>query len=182
MLPCVPALVGQPGHLRSDGHARCSGGTSPCHPFRRAPPSCNHLPAWQRFPCAEPRLCPSTGTRNTPCENRPLAHAHASHLPIHADEHKSKLGPRLPRAQVHKTTGRHGGRRFHDPPGGGARYVRAAPPAGRRLDLINSGTMRISTVRASPRDAPFDARSPVPTFTMLASPPKARLIMYSCSF
>ena len=162
MLRCVPPPVGQPGHLRSDGHARCSGGACSCHPFRRAPPSCNHLPAWQRLPCAEPRLCSGTSTRNMPCGICPSACAHASHSPDHADGHKSKKGPLVPRAQVHQQTGGGGDRRFLDAPGGGARDVRAAAPAGRRLVLINSGTMRISMVRTSPRGAPFDARSPVP--------------------
>ena len=66
------------------------------------------------------------------------------------------------RAQVHEISTRHGGRRFHDAPGGGARDVRATAAAERRLTLINPGTMRIPTVRASPRNASFDARSPVP--------------------
>ena len=162
MLLRAPPPVGQPGHLRSDGRTRCSGGACSCHPARRAPPSCNHLPAWQRLPCAEPRLCPSTGTRNMPCGDRPFACAHASHSPVHANAHKSMKGPLVPRAQVHRQTGGGVGRRFHDAPGGGARDVQAAAPAGRRLVLINLGTERISTVRASPRDAPFDARSPVP--------------------
>ena len=162
MLLCAPPPVGQPGHLRSDGRTRCSGGACSCHPARRAPPSCNHLPAWQRLPCAEPRLCPSTGTRNMPRGNRPLARAHASHSPVHADKRKSKKGPLVPRAQVHQQIGGGGGRRFPDAPGGGARDVRAAAPAGRRLILIKSGTERISVVRSSPRGAPFDSRSPVP--------------------
>ena len=162
MLPCVPAPVGQPGHLRSDGRARCSGGACSCHPFRRAPPSCNHLPAWQSLPCAEPGLCPSTGTRNMPCGDRPLACAHASHSHIHADGTKLDKGPLVPRAQVQQQDGGGGGRRFLDPPGGGARDVRAAAPAVRRGILINSATMRISTVRAAPRGAPVPARSPVP--------------------
>ena len=46
--------------------------------------------------------------------------------------------------------------------GGGARDVRAAALAERRCMLINSGTIRTSTVRALLRGAPFDAHSPVP--------------------
>ena len=173
MLLCVPPPVGQPGHLRSDGRTRCSGGACSCHPFRRAPPSCNHLPAWQRLPCAEPRLCPGTGTRNMPCGNRPLARAHASHSPVQANGPKVEEWPRVPRAQVHEISTRHGGRRFHGAPGGGARDVRAAAPAGRRLILIKSGTERISMVRSSPRGAPFDSRSPVPCLLDARPDPQA---------
>ena len=71
---------------------------------------------------------------------------------------------------------------FHDPPGGGARDVQAAAAAERRRILINSGTERISTVRASPRGAPFHARSPVPCLCDARIDPRGWLIMYPCSF
>ena len=82
-------------------------------------------------------------------------------------------GPLVPRAQVHRQTGGGVGRHFHDAPGGGARDVRAAAPAGRWLIPISSGTMRISMVRASPRGAPFDARSPVPCLLDARIDPRA---------
>ena len=66
------------------------------------------------------------------------------------------------RAEVHFAWPQVGEKGRHDPPGGGARDVRAAALAERRCMLINSGTIRTSTVRALLRGAPFDARSPVP--------------------
>ena len=162
MLLLAPRPVGQQGHEQPDGLACYSRGASPGHPFHRARPSCDRLPAWQWLWRIALMLCPRTATRKLPADTRPPACAHASHPPIHADGHKWKLPPPATRAQVHEFVGPRPRSTLSSCPGGGARDGRAAAHAERRGLLSNSGMMRISTVRASPRSASFAVRSPVP--------------------
>ena len=162
MLLLAPPPVGQQGHEQPDGLARYSRGASPSHPFHRARPSCDRLPALAMAVAHALMLCPRTATRKLPADTRPPACAHASHPPIHADGHKWKLPPPATRAQVHEFVGPRPRSTLSSCPGGGARDGRAAARAERRGLLSNSGMMRISTVRASPRSASFAVRSPVP--------------------
>ena len=105
----APPPAGQQGHEQPDGLARYTRAACPHHPYRRARPSCDRLPAWQWLRRMALMLCPRTATRKLPADTRPPACAHASYQPIHADGHKLKLPPLATRAQVHEFVGRGAG-------------------------------------------------------------------------
>ena len=157
----APPPIGMPGHVQPDGRARYSGGAWPRQSLRCAQPTRNRPPARQRLLHAAPRPCPCRATRNPRAAFGPAACARASHPPVEAGRHQSGTGTRALRAQVPffyvDLTGVPAA--TTSSPGGGARDVRAPPPAEIRRVQVNSGMIDNSIWCAAAPDPPIRFRS-----------------------